>query len=205
MDLRIDTDPRILELLGALRSGALVRDAADQAGIPLPTLKRWRRSDAAFDRAVVEAAAGERGIHPVRGVGGLRCPGMCGTTTGYDYGCRDQACSTAKAEAMRTIRAGGQRVRFATRDRRDQYVLDRYEAGDRLAEIASAVGLSERMITKILRRAEVPRRLAPVKLVGREEDIVARYRAGVSLRQIAEELGASQTGIRKVLKRAGVT
>ncbi|MFE7461758.1 hypothetical protein ACWFMI_23070 [Nocardiopsis terrae] len=35
----------------------------------------------------------------------LACPGpRCGTTTGYDYGCREAACTTAKTAPILTRR-----------------------------------------------------------------------------------------------------
>lgn len=102
---RLPQGPREV-VLDRLRHGALVREAAEEAGIAVETLKYWRRKDPDFDAAVLTAAVVGRGnLGRMRPLARLRCPGMCGSTTGYDFGCRKDACGGAKAEQVRTLRS----------------------------------------------------------------------------------------------------
>lgn len=101
----IPEGPRAV-VLDQLRQGALLREAAEEAGIAVATLKSWRRQDADFDAAVLTAVVEGRGrLGRVRPLARLRCPGMCASTTGYDFGCRKDACAGAKAAQMRALRA----------------------------------------------------------------------------------------------------
>lgn len=90
-----DQHRRRRSLLLQLRRGRTLAEAAEKAGVPLATVKRWRREEELFDTVVVQAAAdGGRCLSPYPR---LTCPGpRCGTTTGYDYGCRKAPCTTAK-------------------------------------------------------------------------------------------------------------
>lgn len=101
----LDPGPRA-KALDLLRRGALLREAAEGAGIAESTLTSWRRRDADFDAAVLTAIAEGRGnLGRARPVARLRCPGMCSSTTGYDYGCLKQPCADAKAAQMRALRS----------------------------------------------------------------------------------------------------
>lgn len=107
---RADRTRRRRSLLYRLRMGQLIKEAAAGAGVPLPTLKRWRRALPGFDAAVLDAAARGgralgRGRSTPRPTTALSCPGArCGTTTGYDYGCREAACTAAKTAPILTRR-----------------------------------------------------------------------------------------------------
>lgn len=88
-------------LLAALADGRPLAEAAELAGIAIPTLKRWRRQDPDLDSRVLAAAiqGGQRlgGRTQMRPTHRLACPGpKCGTPTGYEYGCRESACTDAK-------------------------------------------------------------------------------------------------------------
>ncbi|MGW4425796.1 hypothetical protein [Streptosporangium sp. NPDC004631] len=88
----------LIELLRNIASGMHLADACTAAGIPVATVKRWRRIYDEVDAVIVAAAMDgrKRGIRPVSK---LACPGpRCGTGTGYDYGCAEDACRTAAAE-----------------------------------------------------------------------------------------------------------
>lgn len=92
---------RVDALLAALADGHPLTEAADLAGIAIPTLKRWRRQDLDLDSHVLAAAiqGGQRlgGRTQMRPTNRLVCPGpKCGTPTGYEYGCRGDACTSAK-------------------------------------------------------------------------------------------------------------
>ncbi|MGI5122806.1 hypothetical protein ACQEU5_25145 [Marinactinospora thermotolerans] len=101
---------RVRILLSEIRGGSTIAKAATTSGIPLPTLKRWRRTDRVLDAAILEAAAqsGRRigyGRATPRPVSPLTCPGpRCGTSTGYDYGCRKVACITAATDRIASWR-----------------------------------------------------------------------------------------------------
>ncbi|MFG1858426.1 type I-C CRISPR-associated protein Cas8c/Csd1 [Actinomadura geliboluensis] len=94
-------------MLTALRAGDSLADAARRAGVAAKTVTRWRRLSPHFD-AMVLAAAAEGGHHAVeagrtsvRPVTRLECPGsFCGTPTGYDYGCIENACRQAKSQRV---------------------------------------------------------------------------------------------------------
>lgn len=95
-------------ILSALRSGQDFKSAARTAGVSRSTAMRWRREDPGYDRRVLDAAAAGGGtvLSPV----GRSCPGRhCGTATGYDFGCREQQCTSAKSRQVikgREKRAG---------------------------------------------------------------------------------------------------
>lgn len=92
-------------VLAALASGALLRQAAEQASIPLPTLKRWRRRARGFERQLLAAARISRRDRLPTGITPLACPGPhCGTVTGYTYGCTRDACRTVKVDQVRQWR-----------------------------------------------------------------------------------------------------
>lgn len=81
-------------ILTALFAGADFKTAARSAGVPLPTARTWRRKYPEWDTQVVEAAAS---AGTVLSVTRRDCPGQhCGTATGYDWGCFEQACKDAK-------------------------------------------------------------------------------------------------------------
>lgn len=87
----------LLELLRHIASGSSLLQACEATSIPAPTLKRWRRTYPEVDAAVVAAALDGR-KRPIRPIPTLACPGpRCGTGTGYDYGCAEDACRTAAA------------------------------------------------------------------------------------------------------------
>lgn len=91
-------DRRTRPLLHWLSTGMTLTAAAEAAGIPLPTVKRWRRSDLGFDQAVIAAAEGGTTLTPYSRI---KCPGpRCGTPTGYDYGCREDACGSAAVKRV---------------------------------------------------------------------------------------------------------
>ncbi|MFI7691807.1 helix-turn-helix domain-containing protein [Nonomuraea sp. NPDC049655] len=97
--LRHDDQDERARLLANLESGMSLKSAGEAAGIPRPTVQRWRRCDEGFDRAVVEAA--RAGGTTLRLYPRLLCPGpRCGTKTGYDYGCGEEPCRTAAAEQV---------------------------------------------------------------------------------------------------------
>ncbi|MFI6318755.1 hypothetical protein ACIBG8_14605 [Nonomuraea sp. NPDC050556] len=81
-------------LFGVLRHLALgwdLKGAARLAGVPLATVKGWRRRLPDVD-AVIVAVAQAAGT-PLNPYTRLTCPGQyCATRTGYDYGCRRTPC-----------------------------------------------------------------------------------------------------------------
>jgi hypothetical protein len=91
-------------LLRRLREGATLKTAATAAGLAPGTIKGRRRRDPEFDQKVVQAAAA--GGRVLRSVQGARCPTNCGTVTGYDYGCRERACTDAKSARVIAGRTG---------------------------------------------------------------------------------------------------
>ncbi|WP_084965243.1 hypothetical protein [Thermoactinospora rubra] len=110
LDWPVDIDD-LLELLRLIASGLDLRAACGQARIPEPTLKRWRRGWPQVDALVVAAAADgrQRAIRPYRR---LECPGRyCGTSTGYDYGCRRTACRTAAVTRVTQQRESERKTR----------------------------------------------------------------------------------------------
>lgn len=88
----------LLELLRNIASGLNLADACAAARIPLPTMKRWRRSYGDVDAVIVAAALDGR-RRQIKPYPLWSCPGpRCGTRTGYDYGCALEPCRTAAAE-----------------------------------------------------------------------------------------------------------
>lgn len=94
--------PRSASQIAALThliNGTTLREACDKAAIPVPTMKRMRRRDPLWDHSIVTAAA--LGGSRLQLYAPLACPGpLCGTTTGYDYGCREASCRTKKTTAI---------------------------------------------------------------------------------------------------------
>lgn len=91
--LELDVDYRAI--LPHLESGLDLKAAAERAGLAVRSVVWRRRTDAEYDALVIEAA--ERGGRRLRPLARATCPSHCGTPTGYDYGCRKDACRTAKS------------------------------------------------------------------------------------------------------------
>jgi uncharacterized protein (DUF433 family) len=88
-------------------------------------------------------------------------------------------------------------------------LVRRYQAGETLAMLAAAIGVSRTPLYRLLREAGVklsaPGTLPRMgRLCATDADLVARYRAGETCEVIAAATGLSESVVRRRLKRAGV-
>lgn len=95
----LDADARD-RLLNLLRNGASLNRAAAAIEVSPFRIRAARRTDPAFDQAVLDATAESGRPQPAAPLRPLNCPGTDCDGRGYAYGCRRTACAAAHAEAM---------------------------------------------------------------------------------------------------------
>jgi len=121
-----------------------------------------------------------------------------------DQGVRIQAVlemvpSGPKQAKVRTLR----QVQHRLRSEEVEELLNRYQAGAKIGELATIFGVHRDTVSEILDRQGVPRRQRgiPPELV---EEVIAAYRGGSSLATIGGEMSVDPGTVALTLRKAGV-
>jgi uncharacterized protein (DUF433 family) len=87
---------------------------------------------------------------------------------------------------------------------RETNVVDAYESGQSVEEIAARNGCSIDPVQRVLQRAGVEPPLLPNPLEGHESAVAAAYVSGTSVDQLARRYGATARSIRRALAAEGL-
>lgn len=87
---------------------------------------------------------------------------------------------------------------------RETSVVDAYEAGQSVEEIAARNGCSVDPVQRVLQRAGVEPPLLPNPLAGHEGAVAAAFVSGTSVEQLARRFGATSRSIRRALAAEGI-
>lgn len=84
-------------------------------------------------------------------------------------------------------------------------LVERYEAGASLAELARAFGIYKRTVYDHLVQSDTQPRPQKVLTDDQLPEIIRLYQAGTTLKQLGRQFGVGHNTIRNYLLRAGVT
>src|SRR5581483_5823160 len=193
--------------LSAFPNGTPVGEIAAHLGVPVRAVRALVRRRPSRNTLDGTRTRGRPDVDPAE-VAALYAEGRSIREVAERLGC-------GKSTVERRLRRSGVALRGRTDPVVDAEIVRRYEAGERLGQIAAAVGRSPDGVHDVLCRLGVERRRKRRRMspVGEwpnggagidTSDVVAMYKAGWSQIAIAEHYGCSRALVQARLRAAGV-